>query len=98
MLDDISSENLGIYGVEKSRNVRVTAHLEKGYAAQIREGLGSLEEGMTITVQGKFLYDRMELEDATIVDKATGAVLTGDQLKAFGAVKSGEVVPPPGKK
>lgn len=96
ILDGISGGNVLLYGVGKSRNVQVSVNLEKGYAARIEDGLDALEKGVTITVQGKLLYDRMELNDATIVDKATGAVLNTEQLQAYGQVgPNGLPVPPP---
>ena len=92
ILDAISSRDISIYGLGNARNVRVVVNLEKGYASQIQEGLAVLEKGVTITVQGKFAYDRMELNEATIVDKATGTVLTSEQLQSFG---QGGPLPPP---
>lgn len=84
LLDGVSGETVSLYGVGKARNVRMNVNLERSYAANIQNGLAALEKGVTITVQGKFIYDRMELSDATIVNQTTGAPLTTDQLQAFG--------------
>ena len=96
VLDAISGESLSIYGVGNSRNAQMNVNLGKNYAARIQRGLAALEKGITITVQGKFMYDRMELNEAVIVDKATGVPLSEEQLEAFGQVGTdGKPVPPP---
>lgn len=93
ILDGISGGNVLLDGVGKTRAVQISVNLEKGYAARIQDGLEALEKGVTITVQGKLLYDRMELNDATFVDKETGAVLNTEQLQALGT--NGLPAPPP---
>lgn len=96
ILDNLSAEGLSIYGVGKSRNAQLSVILEKNFAAKIPDGLAALEKGITITVQGKFKYDRMELHEAAIVDKATGMPMSSEQLQAFGQVgPNGGPVPPP---
>lgn len=84
VLDAVSDRSISIYGLGKARNVRVIVNFEKGYASRIQEGLAVLEQGATITVQGRFAYNRMELNDATIVDKYTGALVTAEQLQTVG--------------
>lgn len=91
--DGVSGESLTIYGVGKSRNVRMTVNLEKSHAAKIQDGLAALEKGVTLTVQGKFGFDRMELLEASIVDNASGNPMTTEQLQALGQVAPGGVPP-----
>ena len=96
ILDGISGGNLVLYGVGKSRNVQISVNLERGYANRIQDGLATLEKGVTITVQGKLMYERMELNEATVVDKTTGVVLMSEQIQAFGQIgPDGQAVPPP---
>ena len=89
----MSGESLTIYGVGKSRNVRMTVNLERSHAAKIQDGLAALEKGVTLTVQGKFGFDRMELLEATIVDNTSGTPMTTEQLQALGQIAPGD--PPP---
>ena len=93
ILDDISRESVSIYGVGKSR-IRVSVNLDKNYAARIQTGLASLEKGVTVTVQGKFAFDRMELNESTIVDAASGTPMTTEQLQAFGQIAPGDAPVP----
>jgi hypothetical protein len=94
ILDAISSDSMSIYGLGKSRNVRMGVALEKLYAAKVQDGIAALEKGVSVTVQGKFAYDRMELTDATIVDKASGNPMTAEQLQAFGQIGPDGTPPP----
>ena len=83
ILDGVAQDSLSIYGVGVARNAQVTVNLDKNYAARIQAGLAALEKGVTITVQGKFMFDRMELKDATVVDKISGVPLTTKELQEF---------------
>ncbi len=96
-LDEVASDRLSLHEPGQARNVRMTINLEKQYAARVQQGLGALEKGAMLTVQGKFSYDRMELSDATIVDKTSGAPMTTQQLQAFVQLGSGAPPPPPPK-
>ena len=82
ILDGVSQDSLSIYGVGVARN-SLTVSLDKNYAARIQTGLAALEKGVTITVQGKFLFDRYELKDAVVVDKVSGTPLTTKELQEF---------------
>ena len=93
LMDGMSGESLTIYGVGKSRNVRMTVNLERSHAARIQDGLAALEKGVTLTVQGKFGFDRMELLEATIVENTSGNPMTTEQLQSLGQVAPGG--PPP---
>ena len=95
VLDEISTESVSIYGVGKARNMRMVVIFDRGFATQAAEGMGALERGVTVTVQGKFAYDRMELNGAKIVDKTSGEPMTAGQLKQFGLVGPDGVPAPP---
>ena len=84
ILDGISGENLLLYGLGKPKNVRISVNLEKGYASKIKDGLAALERGVTLTVQGIFAYDRMELNDSMIVDKVSGAPQGTEEIQSIG--------------
>lgn len=84
ILDGISGENLLLYGLGKPKNVRISVNLEKGYASKIKDGLAALERGVTLTVQGRFAYDRMELNDSMIVDKVSGAPQGTEEIQSIG--------------
>ncbi len=98
LLDTITGESMFLYGVGKTRDVRMTASLERVYSSKIQAGLATLEKGVTLTVQGKFVYDRVELSDALIVDKATGSVFSVDQIRAIGDPGAISVGSPPAPK
>ena len=93
-LDEVASERISLHEPGQTQNVRMTVNLEKQYAARVQQGLGALEKGATLTVQGKFSYDRMELSDATILDKTSGAPMTTEQLQAF-VQRGSDAQPPP---
>jgi hypothetical protein len=85
-VDAVSADGIGIAGVSKRfGNVRIGVNLTSGYAMRIRDGLAALERGTIVTVQGKFLYDRMTLSDALFVDASTGRALYSDDLLALAA-------------
>ena len=87
-VDAVSADGIGIGGVSKRfGNVRIGVNLTSGYAMRIRDGLAALERGTIVTVQGKFLYDRMALSDALFVDASTGRPLYSDDLLALAASK-----------
>lgn len=86
IMDGMSGESLTLYGVGKSRNVRMTVNLERSHAAKIQDGLAALEKGVTLTVEGKFGFDRMELLEAAIVDSTSGTPMTTEQLQSLGQV------------
>ena len=93
ILDGISRENLLLYGLGRSKNVRISVNLEKAYASKIQDGLAALERGVTLTVQGRFAYDRMELNDSMIVDKATGAPQGTEEIQSIGQTAPVKPVP-----
>ena len=93
-VDNVTSGSVALYGTGKaSRSVRMSVNLNSGYAAKIQEGLAELGKGITITVQGKFAYDRMGLDDSAFVDKATGKSLSDKEMRVLG--QSGSTSPLP---
>lgn len=68
---------------KRYQNMRLTVNFDSAYAAKVRDGMASLDPGMTITVQGKFLFERMGMTAAEFVDRATGKALTSDDLAAL---------------
>lgn len=94
-VESVAADAVAIGGVSKRfGNVRIAANLTNGYAIRIREGLAALERGTKVTVQGKFLYDRMALSEALFVDTATGRTLYSDDLLALAAGKPIDTLPP----
>lgn len=93
VLDNLSANAVSLSGVGTvSRSVRMSANLDPAYAIRVQEGLAALEKGATVTMQGKFAYDRMGLDESVFVDKATGATLFDAELKALG--EGGTSAPP----
>ena len=98
LVDGVNGQTISMFGAGKvSRSVRMSANLESTQAAKIQEGLASLEKGATVTVQGKFAFDRMGLDDSLIVDKETGHKLSADEILLL-AQAGVSKTPPPDKK
>ena len=84
LFDGVSRETVSLYGSAKiSLNVRLNAHLENTHASKLQDALASFEKGAAVTLQGKFAFDRMGLDDAIFVNKATGATLTPAEVLAL---------------
>ena len=82
----VAAESFGLAGVSKRfGNVRLGVNLVSGYAVRIRDGIAALDQGTVVTVQGKFIYERMALSDALFVDGTTGQVLYSDDLLSLAA-------------
>jgi hypothetical protein len=87
-VESVLATSVILYGTSKRfGTARLTINLNGPYAGRVKAGLVSLEKGAAVTVQGRFVYDRMWLNDAVFVDKATGRTLFSDELSAL--------VPPP---
>jgi hypothetical protein len=85
-VDSVDAGSVTLGGVSKHYGpVRLGVSLTTGYAARIREGLMGLERGTIVTAQGKFIYERMILNDALFVDGPTGRTLYSDDLLALSA-------------
>jgi hypothetical protein len=98
-VDGVAADAIGLVGVSKRfGNIRMAINLTPGYALRIRDGLAALEPGTVVTVQGKFLYERMILTDATIVDQTSGRALYSDDLLSLSAgipISKAQPNPPP---
>lgn len=93
-VDNVGGSSVALYGIGKSsRGVRMSANLNGGYAAKIAEGLGELQKGIVVTMQGKFAYERMVLDDSVFVDKTTGKALSDAEIRVLG--ESGAALPAP---
>ena len=97
LVDSISGNTVLLYGAGNSaRSVRIGVNLSSAYAAKIQEGLAELEKGLTVTMQGKFAYDRMSLDESVFVDKATGKTLFDPEIRLLGGGHAADgAVPPP---
>jgi hypothetical protein len=102
-VDGIDADSIVLAGVSKRfGGVRMTVHLSSGYALRIAQGLAALERGAAVTVQGRFNYERMILNEAIFVEQSTGRTLYSDDLLSLsagvsisGVVKSAPATPPP---
>ncbi len=84
IIENVSDTAITLTGASKRfQNIHMTANLESTYATKVQEGLTAIERGMTVTLQGRFLYERMGLSAAEFVDKATGRTLNSEDLAAL---------------
>lgn len=60
--------------------ISLLAQLDDDFLKQNFETLASLQKGLELTVQGRFLFDKMWLENAIFVDRKTGKPLTNKDL------------------
>ena len=80
-VESVTDDSISIYGSSKRfGTIRMTVKLVPGYALRVRNGLALLEKAATVTVQGKFEYERMGINDAVFVDPETGKALYSDKL------------------
>lgn len=83
-VDGVAADSISLAGASKRfGNVRMGVHLASGYALRIRDGLSALERGSTVTVQGRFNYERMILSEAMFVEQVSGRALYSDDLLAL---------------
>ena len=84
-VESVTDDSVSIYGSSKRfGTIRIAVKLMPGYAGRVRNGLALLEKGATVSVQGKFAYERMGIDDAVFVDPETGKTLYSDNLAAAG--------------
>jgi acylphosphatase len=80
-VENVSDRSVTIFGTgTRFGSVSLVAQLEESYIRQIETGLVSLKKGATVTVQGRFLFDKMWLENAVFVDRGTGKRLVSEDL------------------
>jgi hypothetical protein len=81
MIESVFERSVTIFGTgTRFGSVSILVQLDENYAGQIAEGLAALQKGATITVQGRFVYDKMWLQDAAIVERQTGKRLSSKDL------------------
>jgi hypothetical protein len=94
LVESVSERSVTIYGSgTRFGSVSLVAQLDEAYIKQIAEGLASLRKGVSVTVQGRFLFDKMWLDSATFVDRVTGKRLASKDLAGVSAPE--EPVPRP---
>ena len=94
-VDAVAADAVALAGDSKTfGHVKIGISLTSGYAIRIKDGLAALERGTTVTVQGKFLYDRMNLTEALFVDQKTGRALYSDDLLALNGPSSKPALKP----
>ena len=85
-VDDVTSNSITLFGSgKKFSNVRMTVSLNEAHANKVRDGLAMIGNGVTVTVQGKFAYDLMRLNDAVFVDRESGRVLSVQDVAKIGS-------------
>jgi len=61
-------------------SVNLHAQLDDAFLKQFMNALASLQKGMSVTIQGRFVFDKMTLEDAIFVDPISGKPLTSSDF------------------
>jgi len=80
-VESVTDDAVSIYSASKRfGTIRMGIKLMPGYAVRVRTGLALLEKGATVTVQGKFVYDSMGIDDAVFVNPESGKTLYSDNL------------------
>ena len=98
LVDNVKGGSVALYGVGKtSRSVKMSVNLSTAYAARIHVGLAELQKGITVTVQGKFAYERMGLDESVFVDTVTGKALSDAEIRVLGMGESNPPPPVPGQ-
>lgn len=98
LVDKVSERGVSIFADgTRFGSVTLLAQLDEEYVRQAEEGLAALRKGTEITVQGRFIYDKMGLQEAAIVSRKTGWRLTAKDLAEVPGAKAAsapEPVPP----
>jgi hypothetical protein len=80
-VDSVTESSISMIGDSKRfGSVRMTVNFNPSYASKSRAGLASLERGLEVTVQGKFVYERTSLIEATFVDRKSGKMLSSADI------------------
>ncbi len=81
IVESVSERSVVIFGTgTRIGSVSLMAQLDEAYVTQVREGLAALQKGREITLQGRFVFEKMGLQDAAIIDRQTGWRLTSKDL------------------
>ena len=98
LVENVMGGSVALYGAGKtSRSVKMSVNLNSAYAAKIQVGLAELQKGITVTVQGKFAYERMGLDESVFVDKGTGKTLSDAEIRVLGMSGPDTPLPVPGQ-
>jgi hypothetical protein len=62
--------------------ISLDAQIDGSFLRQNMDGLASLQKGAKVTLQGRFLFDKMRLENAVFVERASGKLLSSKDLVA----------------
>ena len=89
---DISEDSISL--LERDKGFQVTVYFNKTYATQIKEGLASLEPGVAVTVQGKFIFERTQLDEAVFVERKSGRTLSSEEISTAAAEARGDTLHP----
>ena len=88
-LDSVSDRTVTLFGTgARFGSISLLAQLDDAYIKQVMEGLAALQKGLEVTVQGRFLCDKMWLQDAAIIDRKTGKRLAAKELMALSSSPS----------
>ena len=80
-VDSVSERSVTLFTTGTSFGlVTLAAQFDESYVNQVREGLASLQKGTPLTVQGRFLFDKMSIDGAVFVDRSTGRQLDSHDL------------------
>jgi signal transduction protein with GAF and PtsI domain len=84
IVESVLERSVVIFGTgTRLGSVSMVAQLDDEYVAQVADGLAALHKGTEITLQGRFIYEKMGLQDAVIIDRQTGWRLTSKDLANF---------------
>lgn len=83
MVESVTDRTVTLFGTgTRVGSVSLLVQLDEPYLKDIGEGLLELEKGALVTVQGRFVFDKMWLQDAGFVDRKTGKRLLSKELMA----------------
>lgn len=81
LVESVSDRNVTLSGTgTRFGSVNLLIQLDDAYIKQILDGLASLQKGAQVTVQGRFLFEKMWLDSAVFVDRKTGKLLLSKDL------------------
>lgn len=84
LLESVSDHSVTLFATGTPfGSVSLLAQLEDNYIKQISDGLANLEKGAQVTLQGRFLFDKMTLDGAVFVDRGTGKPLDSRELTSI---------------
>ncbi len=89
-VESVFERSVTIFGTgTRFGSVSLLAQLDEAYIAQISDGLAALQKGTAVTIQGRFVYDKMWLQEAVLVDRETGKRLVSQDLMTLAESPAG---------